>query len=313
MDEFSTRQHLISSEDVSSDTEKKRFSYGDEEVDLYGLLDSEESGDTKVSKRLQSFIDIAEEAFSEKQNAVFTRAYTLKHIEIVANFDNSVHLDNKGLTGSQLTTDISISELFEFVKKYDAKFTPKPANPIFLNEDGTPRVYYHGTDAEFTEFDRTKSTKKHFNVLGEGNYFTYRKSAAERYGQNVINAYLKADNLYIKKDGFVLVADQINEEHAQRIELILDVAQKNPIYPIEDVAGEIAAVVKDAFSEGDFVVDAHAEERTEIFDALRGFKKTYLTRDQLKTLESRIKRHSRIGCGVTFSSVFLQSYIRPQG
>ncbi len=159
----------------------------------------------------------AEEAFSEKQNAIFTRAYTLKHIEIVANFDNSVHLDNKGLTGSQLATDISISELFEFVKKYDAKFTPKPANPIFLNEDGTLRVYYHGTDADFTIFDSTKANKRGLKVLGEGNYFTYRKSAAERYGQNVIDAYLKADNPYIKKEGYVLVADQINEEFGVNI------------------------------------------------------------------------------------------------
>lgn len=182
-------EHSGGSGEESLNNGSMKYSYGDEEVDLYGLLDFEESGDTKVSKRLQSFIDIAEEAFSEKQNAVFTRAYTLKHIEIVANFDNSVHLDNKGLTGSQLTTDISISELFEFVKKYDAKFTPKPANPLFLNEDGTPIVYYHGTKAEFTEFDRTKSTKKHLNVLGEGNYFTSRRSAADRY-EGVKNIFL---------------------------------------------------------------------------------------------------------------------------
>lgn len=38
---------------------------------------------------------------------------------------------------------------------YDKKH-PKPVNPNLHNEDGTPKVFYHETDAEFTVFDRTK-------------------------------------------------------------------------------------------------------------------------------------------------------------
>lgn len=38
--------------------------------------------------------------------------------------------------------------------------------------------------------------------------------------------------------------NRFNTEYAQRIELILDVAQKNPNYPAEDIVGEIAAVMK---------------------------------------------------------------------
>ena len=342
------------------------------------------------------------------------RAYMLQNIE-----KQQLHVTGSHTSASPIITTAvvkTISDLHSIVKMYDTKFIPKPVNPIFLNDDGIPIVYYHGTNAEFTEFDRTKSTKIHLNVLGEGNYFTSKASAAERYGQNVIDAYLKADNPYIKKEGYVLVADQINEEfgvnirskdvqdflkqkgfdgvvvlgddgkvvmanifdserikspsknigtfnldkkdyrysygdesvdfwgvldpmdeadaetsellrgymetageilsktrgvelkegevrriansilrkytghysteHAQRIELILDVAQKNPVYPIEDIVGEVAAVVKDAFSTSVFIQDIHAEERAEVFEAMRGFGKTYLTRDQLETLES---------------------------
>ena len=42
------------------------------------------------------------------------------------------------------TSDIIISQLFDFVKTYDKSFKPKPVNPIVLNEDGTPKVFCHG-------------------------------------------------------------------------------------------------------------------------------------------------------------------------
>ena len=29
----------------------------------------------------------------------------------------------------------------------------KPVNPVFLNDDGTPKVVYHGTSEKFTVFD----------------------------------------------------------------------------------------------------------------------------------------------------------------
>ena len=42
---------------------------------------------------------------------------------------------------------ISISDLFSLVKQYDKKFNPKPVNPLMLNDDGTPKVFYHSTNA----------------------------------------------------------------------------------------------------------------------------------------------------------------------
>ena len=89
---------------------------------------------------------------------------------------------------------------------------PASASKV-VNEDGTPKVMYHGTNAEFTVFDRTQGKKKiHLNVFGDGNYFTALREGASRYGANVVEAYLDIKNPYVKKDGFNTVADQIASE-----------------------------------------------------------------------------------------------------
>ena len=106
---------------------------------------------------------------------------------------------------------LSVAQLFELVKKYDAEFKSNPVNTAFLNEDGTPKVFYHGTKTDFTVFDRSQSNKKvHLDVMGAGNYFTDRKQGAERYGGNIIEAYLRIKNPYIfRNTEFNVVADQI--------------------------------------------------------------------------------------------------------
>lgn len=89
---------------------------------------------------------------------------------------------------------------------------PASASKV-VNADGTPKVMYHGTNAEFTVFDRSKGKKKiHLNVLGDGNYFTASEQGAARYGENVIPVYLNIKNPYVKADGFNTVADQIASE-----------------------------------------------------------------------------------------------------
>ena len=89
---------------------------------------------------------------------------------------------------------------------------PAKASKV-VNADGTPKVMYHGTNAEFTVFDRAQGKKKvHLNVFGDGNYFTALREGASRYGANVVEAYLDIKNPYVKKDGFNTVADQIASE-----------------------------------------------------------------------------------------------------
>ncbi|MBQ2759326.1 MAG: hypothetical protein IJE93_06120 [Clostridia bacterium] len=143
------------------------------------------------------------------------RAYNVNSIKITPIAVSQVYkpagtMDVKGETIS----NISISNLFEIVKRYDNEFNPNPVNPAFLNEDGTPKVYYHGTNADFTVFDRSKRTKKvSLNVMGDGNYFTTRRQGAERYGDNVIEAYLKAQKPYIfRSSEYNTVSMQIEKE-----------------------------------------------------------------------------------------------------
>ena len=65
---------------------------------------------------------------------------------------------------------------------------PKAASKV-VNTDGTPKVVYHGTNADFWTFslaNRGKNGEK----LGVGYYFVDNKSSAERYGDRVIEAYL---------------------------------------------------------------------------------------------------------------------------
>lgn len=99
-------------------------------------------------------------------------------------------------------------------KRWFGDWQNDPANASkVVNADGTPKVMYHGTNAEFTVFDRSKGKKKiHLNVLGDGNYFTASEQGAARYGENVIPVYLNIKNPYVKADGFNTVADQIASE-----------------------------------------------------------------------------------------------------
>ena len=80
----------------------------------------------------------------------------LHEIKKVATLHTGVHSNTGSLT-RQVTTTNSISELFNIVKGNDKSFNPRPVDKNLLNNDGTPKVFYHGTTAEFKEFDKRKS------------------------------------------------------------------------------------------------------------------------------------------------------------
>lgn len=73
----------------------------------------------------------------------YTRAYSLKYIEKVAEIDNSVLPDDGGLTESHSTTFMnSIADLYALVKQYDKDIVPAPEASLYLlNDDGTPKVF----------------------------------------------------------------------------------------------------------------------------------------------------------------------------
>ena len=138
-----------------------------------------------------------EEAISSKDNAVFDRAYQLKDIEKVASVADGVLSENGGLTEATHATTYSISDLYALVKQYDKDFKPKAVSPALLNEDGTPKVVYHGTNSEaFTVFDSDKSGRVKKNVLGDGYYFAAEEESATHYGEHVMPVYLDMKNPY---------------------------------------------------------------------------------------------------------------------
>ncbi len=111
-------------------------------------------------------------------------------------------------------SNISIAYIYRFVKenndKYEAdsknpsKFSPKEVNPILLNEDGTPKKFYHGTNSEdrFTVFNqRANPDKLNVNRIGAGNYFSPEMYQAERYAKSehgkVYTSYLRLTNPYV--------------------------------------------------------------------------------------------------------------------
>lgn len=129
-----------------------------------------------------------EEALPNKGGEPFSRAYELKDIEKIADLSGGVLSQKGGLTEDKSTTSISISDLYALVKGYDKDFKSQPSSKV-VNANGTPKVVYHGTNADFWTFslaNRGKNGEK----LGVGYYFVDNKSSAERYGDRVIEAYL---------------------------------------------------------------------------------------------------------------------------
>lgn len=139
-----------------------------------------------------------EETFQDPKHPNDMRFHNLKYIEKVANDIGS--LTHKRSYGAESTSDASttmysIADLYGFVKQFDKEFTPAPeVSEYVLNEDGTPKVFYHGTNADFTVFKESQD-----GALGKGIYFTESKEYAQGVGKNVIEAYLSVRNPYIAK------------------------------------------------------------------------------------------------------------------
>ena len=133
-------------------------------------------------------VTTVEEFYDEGRKGVFRRAYNLKGIKIES-ADGRHEMKLSASPMSDTDSTVSISDLFGLVKTFDKEFRYNSVNPAFLNEDGTPKVVYHGTDAEFWTFS-FENRGKNSEMLGVGYYFTDEKTSAERYGSRVIEAYL---------------------------------------------------------------------------------------------------------------------------
>ena len=85
-----------------------------------------------------------------------TRAYNLRQIKMPnlqrAQFSQML-VENREVYALQ-NGALTVAQLYDLVKTYDKNFIPgREVSPAVLNEDGTPKVLYHQTNADFTIFD----------------------------------------------------------------------------------------------------------------------------------------------------------------
>lgn len=112
------------------------------------------------------------------------RFHNLKYIEKVADNIGSLTADNQHAESASdvSTTIISVSDLYRFVKAFDNELNSneKKINKNLLNRDGTPKKFYHGTNAKFTEFNSDEFAPR------EGSFFFAENiEDAKAYGDNV--------------------------------------------------------------------------------------------------------------------------------
>ena len=129
-----------------------------------------------------------EELNDVNADGTMKRAYQLQNIE---NQQSGVQGSGKNLSPITQTADVNtVSQLFDLVKQKDENFNPKASSKI-VNEDGTPKVVYHGTSEKFTVFDRTKGRS---NMDIQGMFFSPWEIDARGYGGNVGEYYLSIKN-----------------------------------------------------------------------------------------------------------------------
>ena len=92
--------------------------------------------------------------------------------------------------GSSVMDGISVADLYSLVKKYDKDFHPgKEVNPALLDENGEPKVFYHGTNKKFNVFKNIKGIHFFSESIDYAEELAYEKS-----GNTVLSTYLNCKN-----------------------------------------------------------------------------------------------------------------------
>lgn len=94
-----------------------------------------------------------------------------------------------------------------------------------VDENGEPKVFYHHTNAEFTEFLHSKRGKTDAGWLGAGFYFYGIEDEGKGYGKNVMECFLNVREPYYASDDDMFrlsEADSIEESEAFTESLIED-------------------------------------------------------------------------------------------
>lgn len=169
----------------------------------------------------------------ESRRGTIRRAYNVDDIQISPVAVTQVYkpaVTTGDMEGNTPLTH-SISDLFALVKQYDKEFSPNPVSEHVLNEDGTPKVFYHGTSNEFYAFEKGhKRTRGRLN-FGNGFYFAPKRSMAEMYAEGerakVLESYVALRNPYLiygtifdQSDFDAIGADVTSENVAEKLQAL---------------------------------------------------------------------------------------------
>lgn len=155
--------------------------------------------------------------------------------DVLALAERMVNTISKGKgTGSRLFSRADQTSTPEFKKWFgDSKV---------VDSNGKPLVVYHGTDADFTQFDASYD-----GYFGSGIYLTGNIEDAEQYGDNTMSLYAKIEKPY------QTVADY---EAGEEYDL------ESPAVPmILDLFGEDADAIIERLQDGDDTVGGEIQEK----------------------------------------------------
>lgn len=140
-----------------------------------------------------------EEAYHDHKNTNERRFHNLKYIEKVATVGGRTAGQSlPGVsTNDDIATTYTVADILSLVKTYDKDFTPAhDVSPELLNEDGTPKVFYHQTDADFTIFNTSNQRAGRLdNDTPTGMFFKPTDQDIGISGKRQMAVYLSARNM----------------------------------------------------------------------------------------------------------------------
>lgn len=105
-------------------------------------------------------------------------------------------------------------------KKWFGDWETNSNHSLVVDDNGMPLVVYHGSDADFNEFN-SEFIGKTGTALGQGFYFTNNQTDASGFGSNVKSFYLNirkplnSNKLTIKKNELYQLLDTIDKTQCQ--------------------------------------------------------------------------------------------------
>ena len=131
-----------------------------------------------------------EEMNNPNNSGTDKRAYQLQNIEKYRPAGRGSQNNASPISSAPTGTGYTVADLAQYVKRKDVDYSPKYPSKI-VNADGSPKVMYHGSRAQFDAFDKKKA--KSSGTYGKGFYFTDSISHAGTYG-NLYEVYLNIQN-----------------------------------------------------------------------------------------------------------------------